>query len=119
MSLNVFGSISEKWMSVREKNIKLLREAITYMATTGTPTSIITTEKVMCIMHCRKYAFTCINAAETSNCIIATEIATCVIATKRSTNIIIVESATDIIVIEPQNLNNCKTDVGTCIIGIA
>ena len=54
MSLNVFGSISEKWMSVREKNIKLLREAITYMATTGTPTSIITTEKVMCIMHCRK-----------------------------------------------------------------
>ena len=49
-------------MSVRERNIKLLIEAVTYKATTETATCIIircitTTciEIVMCIMHCRKY----------------------------------------------------------------
>ena len=48
------GQFYEKWMSVRERNIKLLLEAVTYMATTETVTCIITIEIVMCIMHCRK-----------------------------------------------------------------
>ena len=47
------GQFYEKWMSVRERNIKLLLEAVTYMATTETATCIITIEIVMCIMHCR------------------------------------------------------------------
>ena len=43
-------------MSVRERNIKLLLEAVTYyMATIETATYIITIEIAMCIMHCRKY----------------------------------------------------------------
>ena len=92
------GQFYEKWMSVRERNINLLLEAVTYMATTETATCIITIEIVMCIMHCRKYhlhdcnrgstckipikifthifaaeIFTGISGAETSNCIIATE----------------------------------------------
>ena len=44
---------NEKWMSVRERNIKFLLEAVTHMATTETATRIITIEIVMCIMHCR------------------------------------------------------------------
>ena len=45
----------EKWMSVRERNIKLLLEAVTYIARMETATSIITIGIVMYIMHCRKY----------------------------------------------------------------
>ena len=41
-------------MSVRERNIKLLPEAVRYMATTETATCIITIEIVMCVMHCRQ-----------------------------------------------------------------
>ena len=48
------GQFYEKWMSVRERNIKLLLKAVTYMATTETATCLITIEIVMCIMHCRK-----------------------------------------------------------------
>ena len=48
------GQFYEKWMSVRERNIKLLLETVTYIATTETVTCIITIEIVMCIMHCRK-----------------------------------------------------------------
>ena len=91
------AQLYEKRISVRERNIKLLLEAVTYMATTETATCIITIEIVMCIMHCRKYhlndcnrdshlhnfkklvihifaaeTFTCIRVAETFNCIIAT-----------------------------------------------
>ena len=127
------GQFYEKWMSVREKNIKLLLEAVTYMATTKTTTCIITIEIVMCIMHCRKYHLrdcsrdfhphnsitivthifaaeicTCISVAETSNCIVSTETVTFITATKSSTNISVTESTTSIIVIEPQNLHNCK-----------
>ena len=36
------GQFYEKWMSVRERNIKLLLEAAKYMATTETVTYIIT-----------------------------------------------------------------------------
>ena len=45
---------SENRVSVRERNIKLLLETVTYIATTETVTCIITIEIVMCIMHCRK-----------------------------------------------------------------
>ena len=49
------GQFYEKWMSVGERNIKLLLEAVTWMATLETGTPIIAIEIVMCIMHCRKY----------------------------------------------------------------
>ena len=49
------GHFYEKWMSVRERNIKLLLEAVPSMATKETATCIITIEMVMCIVHCRKY----------------------------------------------------------------
>ena len=97
------GQFYEKWMSVRERNIKLLLETVTYIATTETVTCITTIEIVMCIMHCRKYylhdcnmyiisikivthifaaeTFTCIKVAETSNCIITTETVTFITAT--------------------------------------
>ena len=45
----------EKWVSVREWDIKLLLETVTYIATTETVTCITKIEIVMCIMHCRKY----------------------------------------------------------------
>ena len=131
--LTFSGQFYEKWVSVRERNTKLLLDTVMYIATTKPATSIITIEIVMCIMHRRKYhlhdwtetpmcivstkiithifaaeTFTCINAAETSNCIIATETVTCIIATKRSTNINVAESTTNIIAIEPQNLHNCN-----------
>ena len=121
------GQFYGKWESVREKNIKLLLETVTYIARTETVTCITTIEIViMCIIHCRKYylhdcdrdprlhsfninchhifaaeTFTYINAAEPSNCIIATETVTCIIAKKRCTNINVAESTTNIIIIEP------------------
>ena len=63
------GQFYEKWVSARERNITLLLETVTYIATT-----IFATK-----------TFTCINAAETSNCIIATQTVIYTIATKRST----------------------------------
>ena len=44
------GQFYEKWMPVRERNIKLLLETLAYIATTET---VITMERVMRIMHCR------------------------------------------------------------------
>ena len=103
------GQFYEKWMSVRERNIKWLLEAVIYIATTETGTCIITIEIVMCIMHCKNTScmiatetptciisikivthifaaerFTCISVAETSNCIIATETVTFITAAKGS-----------------------------------
>ena len=49
------GPFYQKRMSVRERNIKLLHEAVTCMAKTETATCIIIIEIVMCIMHCAKY----------------------------------------------------------------
>ena len=49
------------WLSVRERNIKLLLETVT-----------------------------CMCAVDTSNCIIATETVTCIIATERSTKITVI-----------------------------
>ena len=51
----VSGQCYEKWVSVRERNINLLLETVTYTATTETVTCITTIEIVMCIMNCRKY----------------------------------------------------------------
>ena len=125
------GQFYEKWVPVKERNIKLLLEIVTYIATTETVTCIITIEIVIRIMHCRYYlhgwnrdsciisikivthifaaeTFTCISVAETSNCIIATETVTFITATKRSTNISVAESTTNIIAMELQNLHNCS-----------
>ena len=105
------GQFYEKWVSVRERIIKLLLETVTYIATTETVTCIITTEIVMCIMHCRKShlhdcnrdshlhnfnkdchphiycrnfeILTAIRVAETSNCIITTETVTFITANKK------------------------------------
>ena len=41
-------------VGIRQRNIKLLLETVTYIATTETVTCVITIEIVMCIMHCRK-----------------------------------------------------------------
>ena len=49
------GQFYEKWVSVRERNIKLLLETVTYIATTETVTCITAIEIVMCIIYCRKY----------------------------------------------------------------
>ena len=59
-NVNLIHCVSFFWsilwkMDVRERNIHLLLEAVTYMATMETATCIITIEIVMCIMHCRKY----------------------------------------------------------------
>ena len=42
-----FGQFYEKWVSFRERNIKLLLETVTYIAITETVTCIITIETVM------------------------------------------------------------------------
>ena len=47
------GQFYETWVSVRERNTKLLLETVTYIAATETVTLIITIEIVMYIMHCR------------------------------------------------------------------
>ena len=44
------GQFYEKWMSVRERNINLLLEAVTCMATMETATCIIAIESVSCIV---------------------------------------------------------------------
>ena len=49
------GQFYEKRLSVRERNMKLLLETVTYIAIKERLTCIITIETVMCIMHCRKY----------------------------------------------------------------
>ena len=45
----------EKRLSVRERNMKLLLETVTYIAIKERVTCIIAIETVMCIMHYRKY----------------------------------------------------------------
>ena len=44
------GQFYEKWMSVRERNINLLLEAVTCMATMETATCINAIESVSCIV---------------------------------------------------------------------
>ena len=50
-AFHLSGQFYGKWMPVRERNVNLLLEAATYMATTETATCIIMIEIVMCIMH--------------------------------------------------------------------
>ena len=54
------GQFYEKWISVTERNINLLLEAVTYTATTETATCIITIEIVMC--KCNVENTTCMTA---------------------------------------------------------
>ena len=54
----------EKWVTVRERNIKLLLESVTYVAITETITCILQ-EKQLC-------------TAESTSCIVATETPTCI-----------------------------------------
>ena len=49
------GQFYEKRQSVRERNMKLLLETVTYTAIKERVTCIIAIETVMCIMHHRKY----------------------------------------------------------------
>ena len=49
------GQFYEKRLSVRERNMKLLLETVTYIAIKERVTCIITIETVTCIMHKRKY----------------------------------------------------------------
>ena len=113
------GQFYEKKLSVRER--KLLLETVTYIAIKES--HLHNYNRVMCIMHCRKYHLhncnrdshlhnynknchphiCCRNchlhcAAETSNCITATETVTCIIVTERSTNI----------PVTPENLQKCN-----------
>ena len=127
-----FCQFFEKRMSVREGNLKVLLETVTYITITETVTSMITIETIVCIMQKIPPAWfargtrtciiaikivthiltaetiTCISAAETFNYIIATKTITCMIATERSTNMAVTESTTSMIAIEPQNLHNCN-----------
>ena len=86
---------SEKWVSVTEKNIKLLLETVTCIATTETVTCIITIEIVMYVIHCRKcYLHDCNRDSHMHNfnfnChhILAAETFTCINAVETSTNIL-------------------------------
>ena len=107
----------EEWLSVRERNMKLLLE--TYIAIKVRVTRIIAMETVMCIMHCRKYHLHNCNRVShlhnyNENCLLhiccrncylhmccrnfylhnATETVTCIIVTEESTNIPVTESTT-------------------------
>ena len=99
-----FGQFFEKWVSVRERNIKLLLETVTYITITETSTYMITTKIVTHIFV--EETIACINAAGTSNSIIST--VACTIATERSTSITVIESTICIIAMEPQDLHNWK-----------
>ena len=74
------GQFYEKWVSVRERNITLPLETVTYIATTETFTCITTIEIVMCIMHCREY---CLH--ETPTYIISIKVVTHILATETFT----------------------------------
>ena len=120
----------EKWVSFRERSIKLLLESVTCIAVTETLTCILQ-QKQLCpaesttwiiaietpsCLNTKKIVthifdaktVTCINAAETSYWVIATETATCMIGTETSTNITVTESTTCIVARQPQNLHNCN-----------
>ena len=70
----------EKWVSVRERNIKLLLESVTYIAVT---------ETVNCILQEKQ-----LRTAESTTCIVATETPTCKNITKTATLIFNAETVT-------------------------
>ena len=99
------GQFYEKRLSVRERNMKLLPETVTYLAIKERVTCIITIETLMCIMHYRKYHlhncsrdFHLHNYNKIVTHIVAAETVTvtviCIIGTERSTNISVIESTT-------------------------
>ena len=105
------GQFYEKWVPVRERNIKLLLETVRYIARTGH----LPIEIVMYIMHCRNT--TCMIVTETSTCIISIKIVThifaadtftCINGAETSNYIISTKTGTCIIAIEPQKLHNCS-----------
>ena len=77
MPLNIFWSILSK-KAVRERNMKLMLETVSYIAIKERDTYIITIETAMYIMHCKNT--TCIIAIETPICIITVQIATHIFA---------------------------------------
>ena len=79
----------EKWVSVRERNIKLLLESVTYIAITETVTCILQ-QKQLC-------------TAESTTCIIATVTPICINTIKIVTNIFDDETATYISAAETSN----------------
>ena len=79
----------EKWMSVRERNIKLLLESVTYIAKTETVTCIVQ-QKQLC-------------TAESNTCIIATETPTCINTIKVVTHIFDAGTVTCISAAETSN----------------
>ena len=72
------GQFYEKRLSVRERNMKLLLETVSYKAIKERVICIITIETNMCIMHCKNT--TCIIATDTPICIITVKIATLIFA---------------------------------------
>ena len=78
-----FGQFHEKWVSVREKNIKLLLETVNYIAIIETVTCIITIVTVMCIMHlhnCNRDSHLPIITIKIVTHIFAVETVTCISA---------------------------------------
>ena len=51
------GQLYKKRLSVRERNMRLLLETVTYIAIKERLTYIITIETVMCIMHYRNITY--------------------------------------------------------------
>ena len=102
MFLNVF-QFYQKWMSVRERNIKLLLEGVTYMAAIETATCIITIKIAMHIMHCRKYHLHNCNT-ETPTCIISIKIVPHIYAAEIFTFISVAETSNRIIATETVTL---------------
>ena len=100
--LNVFGSILRK-EGVRERNMKLLLETVTYIAIKESVTCITTIETVMCIMHCKN-----------TTCIITREAPICIITVIITTHIFAAETVTCLCVVEIFNI--VATDTVTCII---
>ena len=62
----------EEKLSVKERNMKLLSETVTYIAIKERITCIIAMDTVICIMHYRNT--TCIIVTETPICIITIKI---------------------------------------------
>ena len=84
-----FCQFYEKWVSVRERSIKLLIESVTYIAITETVTCILQ-EKQLC-------------TAESTTCIVALETPTCINIIKIVTHIFDAETVTCISAAETSN----------------
>ena len=89
------GQFYEMWVSVWERNIKLLLETViciisaveisNYIIATETVTCIIATERSTNIPVTKYHLKTCINAADVVTCIIAIESVSCIVPTETAT----------------------------------